>query len=162
MRRIANFGVCAAVVAALAITVSAQSSKTYKVRLSPVPLDAQLSQVVSGLGAATATLNGNTLTVNGTFDGLKSAATIAQIHEAQRGVRGPVVFDLKVTPNGLGGTISGFAIGILVTAQGSGPISSAARSDPVKTATTPFICRAAWTSIAAMLACACVERTTIP
>jgi CHRD domain len=107
MRRIANFGACAAVVAALAITVSAQSSKTYKVRLSPVPLDAQLSQVVSGLGSATATLTGATLTVNGTFDGLKSPATIAQIHQAQRGVRGPVVFDLKVTPNGLGGTISG-------------------------------------------------------
>ena len=44
MRRIANFGACAAVVAALAITVSAQSGKTYKARLSPVPIDAQLSR----------------------------------------------------------------------------------------------------------------------
>ena len=55
----------------------------------------------------TATLSGNKLTVDGTFDGLKSPATIAQIHQAQRGIRGPVVFDLKVTPNGTSGTISG-------------------------------------------------------
>jgi hypothetical protein len=97
----------AAVLALSALAGSAQGSKTYKARLSPVPLDAQLSQVVSGLGSATATLSGNTLTVNGTFDGLKSPATIAQIHQAQPGVRGPVVFDLKVSPNGMGGTISG-------------------------------------------------------
>ena len=98
---------CAAVLAVSAIALGAQGSKTYKARLAPVPLDAQLSQVVSGLGSATATLSGNTLTVNGTFDGLKSPATIAQIHKAQRGVRGPVVFDLKVTANGMGGTIAG-------------------------------------------------------
>lgn len=97
----------AALLAISALVATAQSVKTYKARLSPVPLDAQLSQVVSGLGSATATLAGNTLTVNGTFDGLKSPATIAQIHQAQPGVRGPVVFDLKVTPNGMGGTISG-------------------------------------------------------
>jgi hypothetical protein len=114
MRRTAIFATCAAMVAALAMTVSAQSSKTYKVRLSPVPLDAQLSQVVSGLGSATASLSGNTLTVTGSFDGLKSPATIAQIHQAPRGVRGPVVFDLKVMPTGMGGLISG---SVTLTAQ---------------------------------------------
>jgi hypothetical protein len=107
MTRTSFSAACAAVVAALAISVAAQGGKTYKARLAPVPLDAQLLQVVSGLGSATATLSGTTLTVNGTFEGLKSPATIAQIHQAPRGIRGPVVFDLKVTPNGLGGTISG-------------------------------------------------------
>src|SRR5262249_20778942 len=101
------FSACAAMVAVSALVVSAQGGKAFKARLSPVPLDAQLSEVVSGAGSATATLPRNTLTVNGTFDGLKSPATIAQIHQAQPGVRGPVVFDLKVTPNGMGGTISG-------------------------------------------------------
>jgi CHRD domain len=98
---------CAAVVAALAISAAAQGSKNYKARLAPVPMDASMAATVSGLGSATATLTGTTLTVNGTFDGLKSPATIAQIRKAQRGVRGPVVFDLKVTPNGTSGTISG-------------------------------------------------------
>ena len=98
---------CAAVVAALAISAAAQGSKSYKARLAPVPMDASMAATVSGLGSATATLTGTTLTVNGTFEGLKSPATIAQIHKAQRGVRGPVVFDLKVMPNGTGGTISG-------------------------------------------------------
>jgi hypothetical protein len=98
---------CGAVVAALAISAAAQGSKNYKARLAPVPMDASMAATVSGLGSATATLTGTTLTVNGTFDGLKSPATIAQIHKAQRGVRGPVVFDLKVTPNGTSGTISG-------------------------------------------------------
>jgi hypothetical protein len=107
MTRTSFSAACAAVVAALAISVAAQGGKTYKARLAPVPLDAQLLQVVSGLGSATATLSGTTLTVNGTFEGLKSPATIAQIHQAPRGIRGPVVFDLKVTPNGLGGAISG-------------------------------------------------------
>src|SRR5579862_661224 len=101
------FAGCAALLAVFAGMAGAQGGKTYKARLAPVPLDAQLQQVVSGLGSATATLSGNTLTVNGTFDGLKSPATIAQIHKGQRGVRGPVVFDLKVTPSGMGGTISG-------------------------------------------------------
>ena len=98
---------CAVVLAVFAMAAVAQGTRTYKARLSPVPLDAQLSQVVSGLGSATATLSGNTLTVNGTFDGLKSPATIAQIHKGQPGVRGPVVFDLKVSPTGMGGTITG-------------------------------------------------------
>jgi len=90
-----------------AVSAGAQSGKTYKARLSPVPMDASMAATVSGLGSATATLTGTTLTVTGTFDGLKSTATIAQIHRAQRGVRGPVVFDLKVTPNGLGGALAG-------------------------------------------------------
>ena len=97
---------CAAVAGVCALA-AAQGTKTYKARLAPVPMDASMAATVSGLGSATATLSGNTLTINGTFEGLKSPATIAQIHQAPRGIRGPVVFDLKVMPNGLGGTISG-------------------------------------------------------
>ena len=106
MKRMVVSAVCALAVAA-AVSVAAQTAKVYKVRLSPVPLDATLAQTVSGLGSATATLSGTTLTFAGTFDGLKSPATIAQLHQAPRGIRGPVVADLKVTPNGMGGTLSG-------------------------------------------------------
>ena len=93
----------------LAGTGAAQGGKTYKARLAPVPMDGSMAATVSGLGSINATLVGNKLTVAGSFDGLKSPATIAQIHQAKPGVRGPVVagFDLKVTPNGLGGLLSG-------------------------------------------------------
>jgi len=107
MREKVLAAVCALAVGLPTVSIAAQSGKTYKARLSPVPMDAQMAATVSGLGSATATLNGTTLTVSGMFDGLKSPATIAQIHKAQRGVRGPVVFDLKVTPNGTSGTLSG-------------------------------------------------------
>jgi CHRD domain-containing protein len=107
MTRTILLAMCTAVLAMFAISLSAQGSKIYKARLAPVPMDASMAATVSGLGSATASLTGTTLTVTGSFDGLKSPATIAQIHKAQRGVRGPVLFDLKVTPNGTGGTISG-------------------------------------------------------
>ena len=86
----------------------AQGGKTYKARLSPVPMTTAMASTVAGLGSATATLSGSKLTIAGSFDGLKSPATIAQVHRAPRGVRGPVVFDLKVAngaPN-TSGTIS--------------------------------------------------------
>ena len=76
-------------------TIFAQGD-TYKVRLSPVPVTSARSGI-TGLGSATATLAGRTLTVRGTFDGMQTAATIAQIHLGPRGVRGPVMFDLTVT-----------------------------------------------------------------
>jgi len=57
----------------------------------------------------TATLDGSTLKITGTFQGMKSPATIAQVHMGARGVRGPVEFDLAVdkSPSGtLSGTIT--------------------------------------------------------
>ncbi len=56
----------------------------------------------------TATLNGTRLSVSGTFAGMKSAATIAQMHFGARGVRGPVEFDLMVD-KAASGAISGAA-----------------------------------------------------
>ena len=54
-----------------------------------------MAATIAGSGSVTAVLTGTKLTVTGTFDGLKSPATIVQIHKAQRGVRGPVVLDLQ-------------------------------------------------------------------
>jgi hypothetical protein len=92
------------------LIISAQGSKTYRARLSPVALDVAMQATVSGSGSVSAVLTGTRLTITGTFDGLKSPATIAQIHKGPvKGVRGPSIFDLTVAPGtgGTGGTISG-------------------------------------------------------
>jgi CHRD domain len=89
------------------VSLSAQGARTFKARLSPVPIDVTMQATIAGTGAVTATLAGTKLTIAGTFDGLKSAATIAKIHKSPiRGVRGPEVFTLTVTP-GTSGSISG-------------------------------------------------------
>lgn len=96
-----------ALICALVAVTEAQTQKTYKARLSPVPIDLTMTPTVAGSGAASAVLSGNTLTVNGSFDGLRSPATIAQVHKGPvAGVRGPVVFDLTVT-KATSGTIAG-------------------------------------------------------
>ncbi len=92
----------------LSLAALAQTSNTFKARLSPVPLDLSMQDKVAGMGHATATLNGSKVTIVGTFEGLKSAATVAQIRRSPvTGVRGPVVFDLTVagaTSGNVGGT----------------------------------------------------------
>ena len=101
--------VAAAVLALSVFPVAAQSGKAFKARLSPVPVDLTMTPTVAGVGSVTAVLAGNKLTITGTFEGLKSAATIAQVHKGPvAGVRGPVVFDLTVS-KGTAGTISGSA-----------------------------------------------------
>lgn len=85
----------------------AQAPHTYKVRLSPVAMDAGMRNTVAGQGSATATLTGSKLTINGTFEGLKSNATMAHIHHGvAAGVHGPKILDLTVT-QATNGNISG-------------------------------------------------------
>jgi len=85
----------------------AQSTERFKIRLTTVPMDAGMRNNVAGAGMGTATLTGNKLTVNGTFDGLKSSATAAQLHSGRaRGVRGESIGILDVTKS-TRGTISG-------------------------------------------------------
>ena len=94
------------VIAAIA-TPQGQSGRNFKARLSPVPVDIAMMASISGSGTATAVLGGDKLTVSGTFDGLKSPATIAQVHKSPvAGVRGPVVFDLEVS-KATSGTVKG-------------------------------------------------------
>jgi hypothetical protein len=96
-----------AALATLAITANAQD--TYKVRLTPVPMDNAMARTMSGHGQATATLAGTKLTVNGTFEGLSGAATAAKIHMGARmGVRGNPILDLtaaKAPAGALTGTV---------------------------------------------------------
>src|SRR5262245_18104113 len=89
------------------ILLAAQGTKTFKGRLAPVPIDVTMQSTVAGVGSVSATLTGARLTITGSFTGLKSPATTAQLHKsAVRGVRGPVVADLTVLP-GTNGTIAG-------------------------------------------------------
>jgi CHRD domain len=104
-----KFNSCALLASVLllaSVSALAQGAKTYKARLSLVPIDVAMQSTIAGKGAVTATLNGNTLTITGTFEGLRSPATVARLHRGYRGVRGPSFADLKVT-NGTSGTISG-------------------------------------------------------
>lgn len=89
--------------------LTAQSSKTFKGRIAPVPIDVSMQSTIAGSGSVTATLIGTKLSIAGAFEGLKSPATIAQLHKSPvRGVRGPVVFDLVVTKtDATSGTLSG-------------------------------------------------------
>lgn len=88
--------------------LAAQNSETLKARLTAVPADARTRPTLAGIGSATATLNGSKLSVTGSFEGLLSPATMAQLHVAvAAGVRGPVVGDLtisKATSGSLSGT----------------------------------------------------------
>jgi hypothetical protein len=86
--------------------VAAQSPRMFKARLSPVPIDVSMQSTIAGLGSVTATLDGSTLTINGKYDGLKTPATVARLHRAFRGTRGPSFAELKVS-GGTSGTITG-------------------------------------------------------
>jgi len=96
-----------AVVLLCGVSLAAQGARTFKTRLAPVPIDVAMQATIAGTGTVTATLSGSKLTITGSFEGLRSAATIAKIRKSPvRGVRGPEVFDLTVAP-ATSGTISG-------------------------------------------------------
>jgi hypothetical protein len=91
---------------AMAVAALAQSTQ-YKARLSMVPVDTPMLATVSGSGSATATLKGSTLTITGTFTGLKTAATVAHMMRSQKpGMRGTAIGELTVTAD-TSGTIGG-------------------------------------------------------
>jgi CHRD domain len=87
-----------AVLACVSAFAFAQSAAVFKTRLSPVAMDATMRGTVAGSGSVTARLSGSRLVVTGSFEGLLSPATIAQVRRSPvTGVRGPAVFDLTVS-----------------------------------------------------------------
>lgn len=91
----------------LALALAAQSQETYKARLSPVAADARTRRQITGSGSVTGVLNGSKLSLTGSFEGMHSPATVAQLREGViRGARGPVIMDLMVT-KAADGSISG-------------------------------------------------------
>jgi len=95
----------AAVVAALAM-FGAHAAEGFKVRLTPVPIEASTAAKTKGSGSATASLDGSTLTVKGSFTGLVGAATVAALHEGPvLGVRGGTVAEFTV-PQAVSGSFN--------------------------------------------------------
>jgi hypothetical protein len=92
--------------AALTVTLDAQSGP-YRARLAVVPIDIVMQATIAGSGSVTATLKGSTLTVTGTFTGLKTPATVVRVHRGPRtAMRGPAIGDLTATA-ATSGSISG-------------------------------------------------------
>lgn len=85
---------------------AAAQANNFRARLSEVPVTPLDYKKITGIGEVFATLNGNTLTVTGTFKGLSSVATRAHIHNAPKAMNGPPVQTLEVT-GGTSGEISG-------------------------------------------------------
>jgi hypothetical protein len=71
-----------------------QNAESFKARLSPVPINISMMSTIAGTGSLTAILQGKRLTIQGTFEGLRSPATTVQIHRGPKGIRGPVVANL--------------------------------------------------------------------
>jgi len=75
---------------------NAQNAESFKVRLSPVPISVAMMSTIAGYGSLTATLQGKQLTIQGTFEGLRSPATTVQIHRGPKGIPGPAIVDLNL------------------------------------------------------------------
>jgi hypothetical protein len=84
----------------------AQDAAKYTARLAPVPIDAAGLATVSGIGSAVAELTGTKLSITGTFERLRSPATVARVHKGPKGISGSPVFDLTVS-KATSGTVSG-------------------------------------------------------
>lgn len=78
--------------------------------LDPAPMTMATRANVAGTGSVSAELNGNKLSVQGSFSGLASAATKAELRSGSMiGVPGEVFANLTVTPaadGSLSGTVS--------------------------------------------------------
>ena len=86
---------------------AAQNQERYKVRLSTIPMDGGMRETVAGMGSASAVLTGTKLTISGTFQGLRTPATAARLHNGMaRGVRGASLVDLTVS-KAVSGTLAG-------------------------------------------------------
>ncbi|MFN7977505.1 MAG: CHRD domain-containing protein [Vicinamibacterales bacterium] len=92
----------------LALAAAQAAPAPMKARLSPVPVDATTQAAITGLGSATATLSGTTLTIEGSYKGLQTAATTVKVFQSpQRGLRGPLVGQIAIVGGGTAGTFSG-------------------------------------------------------
>jgi hypothetical protein len=92
--------------AAMAFAMPALAAD-YQTNLGPMPLDDETKAVIAGRGDATASFEGKTMTVKGSFHGLPSNATEAHIFVSPiAGVPGKKILDLDVTKS-TSGTVSG-------------------------------------------------------
>ena len=92
---------------AFAASVTQAFAADYQTNLGPMPLDDETKLVIGGRGEATASSDGKTMTVKGSFHDLLSNATEAHIFLSPvAGVPGKSIFDLDVTKS-TSGAIAG-------------------------------------------------------
>lgn len=70
-------------------------AEVYKARLSPLGVTNATVNTTTGVGTVTATLTGQKLTIDASFEGLTGAATAANLRRGPKGIPGPVIFDLE-------------------------------------------------------------------
>lgn len=101
-RRILSF------TAAFLLAASPVLAAGFEAELDPAPFDAtNRADVIDSIGNVTATLEGGTLTVRGTFSNLTSAAKAASVRVGlAKGVPGAAIGTLTVSP-AKQGTVSG-------------------------------------------------------
>jgi hypothetical protein len=89
------------------LSLAAQTSETFKARLSAMPADAKTRADLAGYGSASAVLTGTKVAISGSFDGLRSPATSASLHiSVVSGIRGPAIGDVTIS-RATSGTITG-------------------------------------------------------
>jgi len=94
------------IVAAPALAAAAAPG-SFETVLGPTPINHATSAVLTGEGAAVATLSGDTLQISGAFEGLSGPATDAHIMMGEDiGIPGDPILDLA-TSTAMNGTITG-------------------------------------------------------
>ena len=97
------------VLGSLLFSANIQAQEVYRARLSPMPTTPQTVTTILGEGEVILTLDDNSLTVEGNFSGMSSAATGAHIHNGPPAQPGPVIHTLEVsqsTNGSVNGTLS--------------------------------------------------------
>ena len=89
MKFLSKFSVLLAA-SCIAVNLTHAQSSLFRARLSEVPVTPQTYQTITGVGEVFASLNG-------TYEGMSSAATAAHIHNAPKAMNGPPIGAIEVT-----------------------------------------------------------------
>src|SRR5258708_12203199 len=80
------------------LSAAASNEELFKARLSTIAMDLSMRANVAGTGSVTARLAGSRLSIAGSFEGLRTPATVARIHAGLvKCLRGPAIFDLTAS-----------------------------------------------------------------
>ena len=92
---------------ALGVETGVAAAERYQVYLSPMPFNDATQPMMQGKGTATATLDGETLSISGSFAGLSGPATKAHLSLSRGpGIPGASIVDLTLAGD-LAGKVTG-------------------------------------------------------